>query len=140
MNRTHLWTLCWLVTAGGCGPSDFFRGLDTDGSRSVDLDEWMAYYGPHEHAWERCAGHDFEPADCDGDRVLTWQEYRSARFESDFCGDPEAHLTIYAKPVLDQSSGRYVTLPPRCRIDLSAHTGQPRAAQAKPGAALPPCR
>ena len=120
-------------------PSDFFRGLDTNGDRSVDLQEWMHYYGPHDHAWENCAGNDFEKADCDGNLVLSWEEYHSARFESDFCGDAEAHLTIYQKPRLDPVSGRYVTLPPACRIDLSNVAGQSQLALASPGSLLSMC-
>ena len=134
--------LTFLLGISGCdvfGPSDFFRALDTDRSGSLDLDEWMSYYGPHEHPWERCSGHDFEPADCNGDLELSWAEYHSARFKSDFCGDPQAHLTIYQKPVLDPATGRYVLLPPACEIDLTRMSQQPEAAFAAPGSARSVC-
>lgn len=114
---------CLLLAAflAACGgPSDFFRGLDTDANGSIGLDEWMAYYAGHEHAWENCSGHDFEPADCDNDLSLSWPEYRSARFDGDYCGDSNAHLTVYQKPVFDSQTQKYVTLPPACELAIPA--------------------
>lgn len=108
----------FLLTVAGCqfGPSDFFRGVDADDNGKLDLQEWMAYYGPHEHPWQRCSGKDFEPADCDGDHALSWEEYHSARFDNSFCGDsaPFAKL-IYEKPVTDPNAGEYVLVSP-CAI------------------------
>ncbi len=131
MRRLHtLITVLVMLALAGCSrfwPSDYFRSMDTNGDGSLDLQEWMSVYGPHEHSWEKCSGKDFEPADCNGDLMLSWPEYHSARFKSDFCGDAQAHLTVYQKPRLDPATGRYVTLPPACRIDLSKLTQSPLA-------------
>lgn len=45
----------------------FFRQLDLDSDGALTLQEWMAYYGSHTHAWAQCSGRIFQLADCDGD-------------------------------------------------------------------------
>ncbi|MEO1244177.1 MAG: hypothetical protein AAFX56_00720 [Pseudomonadota bacterium] len=122
-----------LVSVAGCGPSgpsDFFLSLDADKDKSVDLQEWMAYYGPHDHAWENCSGKDFEEADCNDDLRLSWPEYHVARFTPHRCDDAAGFLTVYRKPELNQATGRYVTVPPACRISLA------QLASARPVAAV----
>lgn len=112
-----------LTAISGCesGPSDFFRHMDANGDQHVDLQEWMAYYGPHSHSWQRCSGKDFEPADCDGDQTLSWSEYRSARFDGLYCGDPAPFSKrIYRKPVLQSDGQTYVLLSPCKRPTVNA--------------------
>ncbi|MEM8817851.1 MAG: hypothetical protein AAGE85_18715 [Pseudomonadota bacterium] len=104
--------------------------MDADNDKSIDLQEWMAYYGPHDHAWKSCSGNDFEEADCNDDLRLSWSEYYVARFTSHRCDDEADFVTVYRKPALDEASGRYVTLPPVCRISLA------QIASARPVAAV----
>ena len=108
-----------LAGVGGCerGPSDFFRSMDRDQDGSVDLKEWMAYYGPHQHDWARCSGRDFEPADCDGDLRLSWSEYHAARFGGRYC-DSASLTTVYSKPVLHPGATDYALVAPKCRIAI----------------------
>jgi len=126
------------LVIAACGPSDHFKSLDTNNNRAIDLQEWMAYYGPHTHSWDRCSGNDFEPADCDGDQALSWPEYHAARFKSDYCGDDQWYLTRFQKPVLDTSSGQYALLP-SCKMPLPASSNLPQPALATTGRALPLC-
>ncbi len=131
-------SLLLALVAAACGPSDHFRSMDANNDRSVDLQEWMAYYGPHEHSWDRCSGRDFEPADCDGDRALSWPEYHAARFKSDYCGDTLWYLMRYQKPKRDANNGRYAILP-SCKLSLPIIANLPAQALATAGGGLPAC-
>ena len=122
------------VAACDSGPSDFFRSIDTNNDQHVDLQEWMAYYGPHRHNWQRCSGKDFEPADCDGDQALSWSEYRSARFDGLYCGDRTPFIKrIYRKPVLQADGQTYVLLSPCKRPAAGAQAGTRRALASSSG-------
>lgn len=105
----------WLI---GCQsePSTFFRSLDSNQDGFLDLQEWMAYYGPHDHPWENCSGNDFEPADCNEDAMLSWKEYHAYRFRNRYCeGRPIANL--YRKPELNSQTEKYELIAP-CKLDL----------------------
>lgn len=107
------WITIFLISSVGCTPepSDFFVGLDTNDDGELDLQEWMAYYGPHDHPWENCSGNDFEPADCDASQSLSWTEYYQARFKQDYCGNPRPFLTRFQKPARNGTTGEYELQP-----------------------------
>lgn len=88
----------------------FFRQLDLDADGRLTLQEWMAFYGPHTHAWEHCSGMLFEPADCSGDRQLSWDEFSAPYLRRDYCGARGA-VGRFKKPVLDARTGLYILLP-----------------------------
>lgn len=108
-HRCWAWIATSLVFSTGCtpAPSDFFVGLDTNADEELDLQEWMAYYGPHDHPWTNCSGNDFEPADCDGSQSLSWTEYYQARFKRNYCDNPRPFLTRFRKPHLNPATGHY---------------------------------
>ena len=95
-------------------PSSHFRHLDLNVDGQVTLQEWMAYYGPHNHPWSECSGRDFQPADCDGDLRLSWWEYMSARFMKRYCGSSRWPFIEWSfiRPMLNPETGTYVLLPP----------------------------
>lgn len=111
--RSRFWIVLCLVLSTGCTPepSDFFVGLDANEDGELDLQEWMAYYGPHDHPWENCSGNDFEPADCDASQSLSWTEYYQARFKQDYCGNPRPFLTRFQKPTLNTATSEYELQP-----------------------------
>ena len=95
-------------------PSDHFRRLDLNTDGYLTLQEWMVYYGPHDHSWAECSGRDFQPADCDGDLRLSWREYHSARFSWRYCDNPRSPFSEWSfkRPVRNPKTGTYVFLPP----------------------------
>jgi hypothetical protein len=109
------------------GPkSSHFQSLDSDSDDQLSLNEWMAYYGPHSHDWERCAGKDFEPADCDGDMHLSWFEYYRYRFRGIYCTAAPGLLKL-TKPQIDEVGERYAITQEMQVCDPGPDTG-PRAA------------
>jgi hypothetical protein len=99
----------WLVYRSSEERKGFFRTLDLNADGYVTLQEWMAYYGPHEHPWRECAGKDFEPADCNHDQRLSWSEHKAARFDWNYCGrSPEIFTEWeYKKPIWNSRTGAY---------------------------------
>ena len=124
------------------GPSDFFQHMDTNDDKQVDLQEWMTYYGPHQHDWQQCSGKDFEPADCDGDQRLSWDEYRSARYDGVYCGDRTPFSKrIYRKPVLHANGQAYALLDSCERAAADAQAGTVAlASSSAPSAGCGPAR
>ena len=98
----------------------FFRQLDLDSNGMLTLQEWMVFYGPHTHAWEQCSGKLFEPADCNGDRQLSWDEFSAPYLRRDYCGERGA-FGRFQKPVIDAQTGLYVLLPTQKMSDKDVH-------------------
>ena len=122
----------------GNEPSTFFTALDRNADAALDLDEWMAEYNNHPHDWMRCAGKDFEPADCDGYLKLTWPEYYSYRFENEWCVPVTPYLTNYQKPAVDPGMGQY-QLMPSCQARMVESNGMSQSGVLDSGAASPAC-
>lgn len=97
----------------------FFRQLDLDADGVLSLQEWMAFYGPHSHPWEQCSGMLFEPADCNGDRQLSWDEFSAPYLRRDYCGERGA-FGRFKKPVFDAQTGLYVLIPVEKMSDRDA--------------------